>query len=43
MPYSKKRYGSKKKWKKYKKCIEELRKKGGKKNPYAICRKAIYD
>ena len=42
MPYSKKRYGSKTKYKKYKSCIRKVKKKGKKVNPYAVCRKSLY-
>jgi len=42
MPYSKKKYGSKKKWLKYKRCVKKVKKKKTAKNPYAVCRKAIY-
>ena len=40
MPYSKKRYGSKSKWKKYKSCVRKV--KSGVRNPYAVCRKTIF-
>ena len=42
MPYTKKRYGSKKTWKKYKRCVRKVKKKGTAKNPYAVCRKSVY-
>jgi hypothetical protein len=42
MPYSRKRYGSKKKWSKYKRCVRKVSKRKGVKSPYAICRASIY-
>jgi len=42
MPYSKKRYGSKTKYKKYKRCVKKVKKKGKVKSPYAVCRARIY-
>ena len=42
MPYSKKRYGSKKKYGKYQRCVKKVKKKGTAKNPYAVCRSAVY-
>jgi len=42
MPYTKKRYGSKEKWKKYKRCVRKLKKKSTIESPYAVCRKSIY-
>jgi hypothetical protein len=42
MPYSKKKYGTKKKWRKYKRCVKEVVSKDGQYNPYAICRSSIY-
>lgn len=42
MPYSKKRYKSKKKWNKYKQCVKKVKKKSKVKNPYAVCRISIY-
>ena len=42
MPYTKKRYGSKKKYLKYKRCVKKVKKKGKVKSPYAICRSSIY-
>lgn len=41
-PYSQKVYGSRKKWEKYKKCVKKVKKKGGVRSPYAICRKSVY-
>ena len=42
MPYSKKKYGSKKKLLKYKRCIIDVKKKGIAKSPYGVCRVSIY-
>ena len=42
MPYSKKRYGTKKEWKKYKRCVKDVNKKGKVKSPYAVCRASVY-
>ncbi len=42
MPYSKKRYESKAKYKKFKRCVKKVEKKGGVKSPHAVCRAAIY-
>ena len=42
MPYSKKRYGTKAQYKKYKRCVKKVKKRGGVKSPHAVCRKAIY-
>ena len=42
MPFTKKRYGTKKKWEKMKRCVKKVKAKGGKVNPYAVCRAAIY-
>lgn len=41
-PYSKKRYESRKKYRKYKRCVKKIKKKGGVKSPFAICQKSIY-
>lgn len=40
MPYTKKRYGTKKKYKKYKSCLKKVMKADY--NAYAVCRAAIY-
>jgi hypothetical protein len=40
MPYSKKRYKSRKLWNKYKRCVKKVKTKG---NKFAICRKSIYN
>jgi hypothetical protein len=43
MPYSPKRYGSRAKWRSYKRCVSKVRAKSrGKVNPYAVCRASIY-
>jgi len=42
MPYSKKRYGSKTKYKKYKRCVKKVKKKGEVESPFAVCRKSVY-
>jgi len=43
MPYSKKRYGSRKKFNKMKRCVASVKKKSKRKvNPYAVCRASIY-
>lgn len=42
MPYSKKRYGTKAKWKKMKRCVKTVSKKSKGVNPFAVCRKSIY-
>jgi hypothetical protein len=41
-PYSKKRYETKEKFNKMKRCVKKLKMKNGKANPYAVCRKSIY-
>lgn len=41
MPYSKKRYGTKKEYKKYQSCVKKVKKQEGY-NPYAVCRASIY-
>ena len=45
MPFTKKRYETKAKWKKYKSCVKKVRKKKVKRkvNPYAVCRTSIYE
>ena len=42
MPYSKKRYGSKAKWEKMKRCVKKVAQNNPSVNPYAVCRVAIY-
>lgn len=42
MPYTKKRYGSKAKWRKYKRCVKKVAKKGEAYSPYAVCRAMLY-
>ncbi len=42
MPFTKKRYGTKKKWLKYKKCVREVTAEGKVRSPHAVCRAAIY-
>lgn len=43
MPYTKKRYESKAKYKKYKRCVKKVKAKDRKvKSPHAVCRAAIY-
>lgn len=42
MPYTKKRYGSKKKYHKYRRCIKEVSKGSKRYNPYAVCRASVY-
>lgn len=42
MPFTKKRYKTRKLWRKYLSCIKKVKKKGGVKSVYAVCRKAIY-
>lgn len=42
MPFSKKRYGTKAKWKKMKKCVKEVSKKNRKVNPFSVCRVSVY-
>lgn len=41
MVYSKEKFGSRKQFDKYERCIDEL-KKNSSVNPYAICRSSIY-
>jgi len=41
MPYSRKRYGKKCTYKKYKRCVRKVKKKG-KVNPYAVCKASVY-
>lgn len=42
MPYSRKRYGTKKQYKKYRRCVRKVRVKSKKVNPYAVCRASVY-
>lgn len=42
MPYSKKRYGSKAKYGKYKRCVKKVGRKSKSVNPYAVCRSSVY-
>lgn len=43
MPYSKKRYGTRAKYKKYQSCVRKVKAKDKRvKSPHAICRTAIY-
>ena len=42
MPFTKKRYGTKKKWGAYKRCVKKVKKKGKVKNTYAVCRASVY-
>lgn len=42
MPYSKKRYGTKAKWEKMKRCVKAVSKNSKKVNPYAVCKSSIY-
>ena len=42
MPYSRKRYGSRKQYKSYRSCVRKVKSKKGKVNPYAVCRKSVY-
>jgi len=42
MPYTKKQYKTKAKWKKYKSCVKKVKSKGKVKSPQAICRSSIY-
>ena len=42
MPYSKKRYGSRTKYKKYRRCVRKVKKRGGVKSPHAVCRASVY-
>lgn len=42
MPYTRKRYGTKAKYKKYRRCVRKVKKKGGVKSPHAICRATVY-
>jgi len=42
MPYTKKKYGSKAKFKKMKSCVKKVSKKRKNVNPYAVCRSSIY-
>lgn len=42
MPYSRKRYGSRIKYNKYRRLVKKLKKQGSVKNPYAVARAAIY-
>jgi len=39
MPYSRKRYGSKEKYRKYKRLVKKLKKEKKVVNPYAVARK----
>lgn len=42
MPYSKKRYGTREQYRKFRSCVKKVKKKGGVKSPYAVCRRAVY-
>jgi hypothetical protein len=42
MPFSRARYGTRAKWRKYKRCVARVKKIGKVKSPYAVCRRAIY-
>jgi hypothetical protein len=42
MPFSKKRYGTKVKYRKMKRCVASVKKGSKKYNPYAVCRASIY-
>ena len=42
MPYSKKRYGTRKQFEKMKRCVASVKKQSKKYNPYAVCRASIY-
>ena len=42
MPYSKKRYGTKEKYRKYKRLVRKLKSEGRVKNPHAVARASIY-
>ena len=41
MPYSKKRYGTRAKYKKYRRCVEKVKRKKVK-SPHAVCRASVY-
>jgi hypothetical protein len=42
MPYSRKRYGSRAKYHKYKRCVRKVARKGTAVSPHAVCRASIY-
>jgi len=42
MPFSVKRYGTRKKMEKMKRCVSKVSASGSKVNPYAVCRASIY-
>lgn len=42
MPYTMKKYKSKKKYHAYKRCVNEVSEKDGTVNPYAVCRASVY-
>lgn len=42
MPYTKKRYGTRKKWRKYKRAVAHIKKRGKVKSPYAVARASVY-
>lgn len=42
MPFSKARYGTRKKYRKYKRCTAKVKKRSKKVNPYAVCRASVY-
>jgi len=43
MPYSKARYGTRKQFEKYRRCIKRVKKRDDVRSPYAICRVSVYD
>jgi len=42
MPFTKARYGTRAKWRKYRRCVARVKRAGTAKSPYAVCRAAIY-
>lgn len=42
MPFSVKRYGTRAKFAKMKRCVKAVKAKSTKVNPYAVCRSSIY-
>lgn len=42
MPFTRKRYGTRAKYRKYRRCVRKVKRKSRVKSPYAVCRKAVY-
>jgi hypothetical protein len=42
MPYSRRRYGTRRQWHKFKSCVRQVSGKDSTVNPYAVCRVSVY-